>query len=270
MPLPFTKMQALGNDVIIIDDLGKRSTTFHTDTPEYARQLCDRRFGIGADQILWLRDAHDKTCDARMEVLNSDGSTAEMCGNGVRSVGVYLHRYGLKPNQFSYKIETLAGIKTVEMRENGIAVDMGIPEISTQDETLEVLGNTYTYRYVNMGNPHVVVMVPKVDAIDLNQVGSAIEHHPKFPNRTNVEFVEVTGPSSVKARIWERGAGATLACGTGACAAVVVPLLKKLVTGPTVTIALPGGELKVHWNGPGQEVIKEGQAQEVFKGEYLG
>ena len=174
MALPFLKMQGLGNDVIVIDDLGKPSSTFNSVTAEFARKICDRRYGIGADQLLWLRDAVSKDADARMEVLNSDGSIAEMCGNGVRAVGHYLHRYGLRPHQAHYVVETLAGLKQVEVRASAIAVQMGIPEVGSS-ETIAISGTNYEFLPINIGNPHAVIFVPDVKTVALETIGPMIE-----------------------------------------------------------------------------------------------
>ena len=268
MALPFLKMQGLGNDVIVIDDLGKPSSTFNSVTAEFARKICDRRYGIGADQLLWLRDAESKDADVRMEVLNSDGSVAEMCGNGVRAVGHYLHRYGLRPHQANYVVETLAGLKPVEVRASAIAVHMGVPEVS-QSESLAINGTNYDFLPVNMGNPHAVIFVSDVKSVALETVGPLIERHSRFPARTNVEFVQVLSDHEIQVRIWERGAGATLACGTGACAAAVAAFAQGKIKG-VVQVKLPGGDLKINWDGPGKSVVMEGPAQEVFRGEYFG
>lgn len=268
MALPFLKMQATGNDLIIIDDLAKPATTFHTATPEVARKICDRRFGIGADQILWLREPSNEKADAEMVILNSDGSTAEMCGNGLRAVGVYLHRHGTKPYQPSYTIQTMAGLQTVEVRSTEIAVDMGVPELSKKAESITAQGQSFEFTRVAFGNPHAVIFVDDVAKIDLEKTGSEIENHSLFPKKTNVEFVQVIDPHTVRARIWERGAGATLACGSGACAAAVVAMERGKVKSP-VKVELPGGVLTISWEGQGQSVVKAGPAQEVFKGELV-
>lgn len=268
MALPFIKMQATGNDLVIIDDLAKPVTTFHTATPEVARKICDRRFGIGADQILWLREPSQKGADAEMVILNSDGSTAEMCGNGLRAVGIYLHRYGTKQYQPSYTIQTEAGLQKVEVRSTDIAVHMGVPEVSPQVEKISVEGKSFDFTRVAFGNPHAVIMVDDLSKIDLHQLGPKIEISSLFPKKTNVEFVQVLGPHKIEAKIWERGAGATLACGSGACAAAVIALSTGKVKSP-VDVVLPGGTLSIAWEGKGKPVIKAGPAQEVFRGELM-
>jgi len=268
MALPFIKMQATGNDLVIIDDLAKPVTTFHTATPEVARKICDRRFGIGADQILWLREPSKNGADAEMVILNSDGSTAEMCGNGLRAVGIYLHRHGTKPYQPTYSIQTEAGLQLVEVRSTDVAVHMGVPDVSKNVEKISVLGKNFGFTRVTFGNPHAVIMVDDLSQIDLLELGPKIETDPLFPKKTNVEFVQVLGPHKIEAKIWERGAGATLACGSGACAAAVIALISGRVKSP-VDVVLPGGTLSISWEGQGKPVIKAGTAQEVFRGELM-
>lgn len=268
MALPFIKMQATGNDLIIIDDLAKPVTTFHTATPEVAKKICDRRFGIGADQILWLREPSQENADAEMVILNSDGSTAEMCGNGLRAVGIYLHRHGTKPYQPTYTIQTAAGLQTVEVRATEIAVNMGVPELAAKSESLTAQGKTFEFTRVSFGNPHAVMFVDDLSKIDLPVIGPEIEKHALFPKKTNVEFVQVIDPHTIRAKIWERGAGATLACGSGACASAVVALERGKVKSP-VKVELPGGVLTISWDGKGKPVTKAGAAQEVFRGELV-
>lgn len=277
MAIPFVKMHGLGNDFVLIDDLGKPQALCQAIDPEFARRICDRRRGVGADQLLWLKQPVDSRSDARMEILNSDGSIAEMCGNGIRAAGLYLHRHGPKRKP-SYGIETLAGLKLVEVREDSasslvsvlVSVDMGAPGLGAgfpqAGEPITVLGGEYRFFEVDMGNPHAVIFVDAVERVDLERLGPAIEAHPRFPRRTNVEFVEVLGPHAIQVRVWERGAGVTLACGTGACASAVAALATGRVQGK-LEVRLPGGSLWIRWDA-GSSVIMEGPAEEVFHGDF--
>ena len=285
LKLPFVKMQGLGNDFIVIDDIGKVQAIGRRPevTPELARKICDRRFGVGADQVLWLRPAHSREMDARMEILNADGSIAEMCGNGIRAIGLYLAKHGPIPNRVIYSIETLAGIKTVQIHGDEVTVDMGAPKLAGgfestvsgpgsnvwrgPGEKLEVAGRVLEFFEVDMGNPHAVVFVEDVAAVALEEIGPKFEVHSRFPARTNVEFVQVLGPDQIRVRVWERGAGVTLACGTGACASAVAALATGRVQGE-VKVDLPGGQLKIVWPGPAQSVVMAGPAAEVFRGEF--
>jgi diaminopimelate epimerase len=277
MGIPFLKMQGLGNDFVVIDDLGKPEGLRQRIPPELAREICDRRFGVGADQILWLKTPQDASCDARMDILNADGSVAEMCGNGIRAAGLYLYRHGPKPKS-GYRIETLGGIKDLEICKDGeggarsVRVDMEKPLLQggfpDQGERLMAGGQELRFFEVNMGNPHTVFFTDDVLGVPLERLGPLIETHARFPSRTNVEFVQVTGPSAIRVRVWERGAGITLACGTGACASAVASLATRRVSG-TVEVELPGGLLKIRWN-PGEPVFMEGPAEEVFRGVFEG
>lgn len=266
--LKFTKMHGLGNDFVVIDDLGLKPSTSGIITSEQAKKICDRRFGIGADQILWLKPPLKNSFDARMEVLNADGSVAEMCGNGIRAVGLYLNEQTQKKKS-EYRIETLAGSKLVKIREDQVLVDMGRPHLgtsfATDGEWLEVDGDEIHFYEVDMGNPHAVIFVQNFLQLPVEKWGPALETHPRFPKRTNVEFVVVRSSSMIEVKIWERGAGMTLACGTGACAAAVASLATGKTRGP-VQVHLPGGKLKIGWEGPETSVLMEGPAQKVFQG----
>ncbi len=277
--IPFVKMHGLGNDFVVIDDLGKSP---HNLGPQEAQTLCDRRFGIGADQVLWLKASQGPgnagvRCDVRMEILNSDGSSAEMCGNGIRAVALYLQRHSAIKGRSSYRIETLAGTKIVTIKNDLVNVDMGAPGLGAHFDKGEALklssGQELRFHEVSMGNPHAVFFTDRVSTVDLEKIGPEIERHPRFPKRTNVEFVEVTGPSSIKIRVWERGAGITLACGTGACASAVATLGTGRAQG-RLEVVLPGGALQIGWEGASKRsethpVMMEGPATEVFRGEYL-
>ncbi len=274
--LPFIKMQGLGNDFVVIDDLERAAPAVEI-TAELAARICDRRFGIGADQILWLRPAHgsaggaaQRGADARMEILNADGSTAEMCGNGIRAVGLYLSR-GKFAGRPQLRIETLAGLKIIDVLGpsadgDEFRVDMGVPTVASKPEALKLKDRALDFIEVNVGNPHAVFFAENAAGVPLESLGPEIEHHPRFPKRTNVEFVEIQGPAQAKVRVWERGAGITLACGTGACASGVAAIATGRAKSP-VDIHLPGGRLRITWS-PGQPVLMEGPAKEVFRGEF--
>jgi diaminopimelate epimerase len=273
----FTKMHGLGNDFIVIDDLGVASVISGGLSSEVAQKICDRRFGIGADQILWLRKPHASALDARMEILNADGSIAEMCGNGIRAVALYLNRH-VFAGKTEFQIETLAGIKKVQVNGASVLVDMGIPFLGSGDvsqstdsisgggELIQAGGAEFRFSEVNVGNPHAVFFVDQVTNFPVEKWGAILENHSRFPNRTNVEFVEVKSPNRIQVRVWERGAGITLACGTGACASAVASLAAGKVQNP-VEVQLPGGNLKITWSGPNNPVMMEGPAEEVFRGE---
>ncbi len=272
MKISFLKMHGLGNDFVVIDDLAKPLTEI---SPKLAQRICDRRFGVGADQILRLK--RSEKADAFMEIINADGSVAEMCGNGIRAVALYLYRRGLSPGRQEYRVDTLAGVKTLTVHpgkspsEDSVTVDMGIPVLGSgfpSGEPIDVEGEPFKFFEVNVGNPHAVFYVDDVDVFPVEQYGPLVEHHPRFPRRTNVEFVQVIDPSRVRVRVWERGAGITLACGTGATAVGVATLARGMARSP-VRIDLPGGALKISWNGIGTPALMEGPAEEVFQGEFI-
>lgn len=271
----FAKYQGLGNDFVIVDASQEKLADF----PCAARTLCDRRFGIGADGLvlLWPLDGEN----ARMRIFNSDGSEAEMCGNASRCVPLYWLEKGLM-RQNALTLHTLAGpIKTeiLDLSRRLVCVDMGEPrllrgQIPMQGDPaekalkvpLEAGGQTWVGTAVSMGNPHFVVFVPDLEKTDVAAVGPLLETHPAFPNKTNVEFVQRLDPSALRMRVWERGAGITKACGTGACAALVAAALARL-TGSVANVILDGGELQISWRGDNR-VLMTGPAQKVFEGEY--
>lgn len=279
--LPFTKMHGLGNDFVVVAESGSRlfplgaTTTPIQITPELARKLCDRRFGIGADQVLWLREPH-QAGDIRMEIFNPDGSAAEMCGNGIRAVALYLRDHGVRRAD-RYEVETVAGLLSVSLNGDFVTVNMGQPELgagarSKLGESLAPpVGADGTglgpFFEVGMGNPHAVFFT----SLPVENLGPAIERHVRFPKRTNVEFVQVmnAGPAgaTIQVRVWERGAGLTLACGTGACASAVATIVTGRAQSP-LNVDLPGGRLKISWEGEGRPVMMEGPAREVFSGRY--
>ena len=274
--MKFTKMHGLGNDYVYLDC----TESGPGDLPGLARRMSDRHFGVGADGLICVRTS--ERADFRMEMYNADGSEGEMCGNGIRCVGKFLYDKGLT-DQTELTIETLAGEKTLELHVEGgtvvsVSVDMGEPILTPEripvlgagesflSRRIMVNGREWAVTCVSMGNPHAVVFVPDVDRLNLEEWGPAFEHHAIFPNRTNTEFVEVENQSTLRMRVWERGSGPTLACGTGACA-VLAAAVKSGQSDRRATVALPGGELKVEWERESGRILLTGPACTVFQGE---
>jgi diaminopimelate epimerase len=279
MTIAFSKYQGLGNDFILIDN---RDSNEPSITPEQAVKLCDRHFGIGGDGVIFALPGEQGT-DYTMRIFNSDGSEPEMCGNGIRCLAKFIADLEGKNNQtIAYRIHTLAGTITPQVLADGqVRVDMGEPrllaaEIPTTlssaddkviNQTLVVEGQSWAVTCVSMGNPHCITFVDDVAGIPLETIGTKFEHHPVFPQRTNTEFIEVVRPDYVKMRVWERGAGITLACGTGACATVVAGVL----TGKcdrACTVELPGGCLQIEWSQADNRVYMTGPAELVFDGKF--
>jgi diaminopimelate epimerase len=279
MTIAFSKYQGLGNDFILIDN---RDSNEPSITPEQAVKLCDRHFGIGGDGVIFALPGKQGT-DYTMRIFNSDGSEPEMCGNGIRCLAKFIADLEGKNNQtITYRIHTLAGTITPQVLADGqVRVDMGEPrllaaEIPTTlssaddkviNQTLVVEGQSWAVTCVSMGNPHCITFVDDVAGIPLETIGTKFEHHPVFPQRTNTEFIEVVRPDYVKMRVWERGAGITLACGTGACATVVAGVL----TGKcdrACTVELPGGCLQIEWSQADNRVYMTGPAELVFDGKF--
>ncbi len=279
MIVEFSKYQGLGNDFILIDNRHQKEPLI---SPEVAIEMCDRHFGIGADGVIFALPATDGN-DYKMRIFNSDGSEPEMCGNGIRCLAKFIAELEGKSNrEQSYQIDSLAGVMIPKSQLDGqICVDMGLPmllagEIPTTlatesekaiDRPLEVGGKTWSVTCVSMGNPHCITFVEDNETIDLTQIGTLFEHHPAFPQRTNTEFVEVVSRNYLKMRVWERGAGITLACGTGACAVVVAGVLNGLCD-RLCTVELPGGCLTIEWSELDGRVYMTGAAQKVFTGIY--
>jgi len=279
MSLAFTKYHGLGNDFILIDN---RHSNNPLISPEQAVKMCDRHFGIGADGVIFALPGQEGT-DYTMRIFNSDGSEPEMCGNGIRCFARFLADLeGEVTIGKSYRIHTLAGVITPRLEAGGqITVDMGFPQLLAADipttladgdkkvidVPLEVAGQSWSVTCVSMGNPHCINFVENVDQISLEQIGPQFENHPAFPKKTNTEFIQAIAPNYLKMRVWERGAGITLACGTGACASVVAGVL----TGKSerrCTVELPGGCLQIEWCEIDQRIYMTGPAQRVFTGDY--
>jgi len=275
--LKFVKMHGAGNDFIVVD--GTTENIIEDDLPELSKRICDRHFGVGGDGLIIV--LHSNVADFRMRIFNPDGSEAEMCGNGVRVFAKYIYDRKMHKD-VAMTVETLAGIKTLEINATGdkaktVRVDMGEPkllrfeipmrgkpDVKVIGEPLRVAGKRIEITCVSMGNPHCVVFVDDVDHYPVGKMGPLIENHPKFPARTNVEFVEVINPHEIKVRTWERGVGETLACGTGACASVVAGSLNGK-TLRKVTVHLRGGDLNIEW-ADNNRLLMTGPAEEVFEG----
>lgn len=277
--MKFTKMHGLGNDYVYVNCFEETIA----NPPEVSKFVSDRHFGIGSDGLIMIHPS--KVADFEMEMYNADGSRAEMCGNGIRSVAKYVYDYGLT-DKTSISVETLAGIKHLDLTvENGkvtlVKVDMGRPElfpkkipVVMEDETVEkvvdepilVDGKEYRMTAVSMGNPHVIVYIDDVQGLDIEEIGPKFENHERFPQRINTEFVRVLDRTTVEMRVWERGSGETLACGTGACAVAVACMLNGL-TEDEVTVKLLGGDLRIRWDREADRVYMTGPATVVFDGE---
>ncbi|MCM1983311.1 diaminopimelate epimerase [Lyngbya confervoides] len=277
MQIQFSKYQGLGNDFVLIDNRHQSDPVL---TPTQAEKLCDRHFGIGADGIIFLlpgQAGHSHT----MRIFNADGSEPEMCGNGIRCLAKFIaHLEHREEGDLSYRIQTLAGtIEPVVLRDGQVRVNMGHPRLQGQDipthlgnphqpvidQPLEVGNGTWQVTCVSMGNPHCITFVDRLADIPLADLGPAFEHHPAFPQRTNTEFIEIVRPDYLKMSVWERGAGMTLACGTGACASLVAGVLNQKCH-RKATVELPGGPLEIEWAAAGDPVYMTGPAEWVFSG----
>ena len=273
MKLRFTKMHGLGNDFVVID-----ATRAPADlTPARVRAIADRHFGVGCDQLLVVEPAGQPGVDFRYRIFNADGGEVEQCGNGARCFVRFVHDKGLSDKR-EIRVETRSGIIAPRLREDGlVTVDMGVPELaparipflSDSDAVVQPLpvGEvTVAITAVSMGNPHAVQVVADVDAAPVAEQGALIERHERFPARVNAGFMQVLEPHRVRLRVFERGAGETLACGTGACAAVVAGIVRGLLDSP-VRVVTRGGELTIAWEGDGAPVLMTGPAITVFTGE---
>lgn len=271
--LAFTKMQGLGNDFVMIDAVRQDIQL----TEEQVRHLADRHFGVGCDQLLVVEPAQTPGVDFRYRIFNADGGEVEQCGNGARCFARFVFDQGLTHKQ-EIRVETKKGIIAPRLEADGnVTVDMGVPVLKPVDvpfvsdsdayvQPLDVAGTAVAITAVSMGNPHAVQVVADVDSAPVAFQGPLIENHPRFPARVNAGFLQVVDEHRVRLRVYERGAGETLACGTGACAAVVAGILRELVVSP-VTVETRGGELTIAWNGVGTPVMMTGPAVTVFSGE---
>ena len=273
----FTKMQGLGNDYVYVNCFEEKVAR----PSETAVRVSDRHFGIGADGLILIKPS--EKADFEMEMYNADGSRGEMCGNGIRCVAKYVYDYGLT-DQTHISIETLGGIKYLDLiveegRVRLVKVDMGSPVLEAEqipiiglgnrvlDETIRVDDMEYRITGVSMGNPHGVVFLKDVKNLEIEKIGPLFEHHECFPNRVNTEFAHVLDRQTAEMRVWERGSGETLACGTGACAVAVACVLNGY-TEEEVTVKLLGGELQIRWDREKDRVYMTGPAEVVFDGEW--
>ena len=272
--LRFTKMQGLGNDFVVLDGICQKVDL----APEHRRLLADRRLGVGCDQILVVERATCPNADFRYRIYNADGGEVEQCGNGARCFVKFVRDHGYT-DAHRIRVETRGGIIEPEMAAGGeVTVDMGAPRFAPSEipfvadpdavvHPLDVDGETILVTVVSMGNPHAVQVVANVDRAPVATQGPRLEHHPRFPQRVNAGYMQVVDRATIRLRVWERGAGETPACGTGACAAVVAGIRRGLLAA-TVRVETRGGWLTITWPGPGAPVAMTGPATTVFEGEW--
>ena len=271
MRIDFTKMHGVGNDFVVFDAPADESVL----QPERLRILADRRTGIGFDQALVLGGPKRADTAVFYRIFNADGDEVEQCGNGARCIAALLHHRGLTRNG-AVALDSPAGVVRAHVSAERVSVDMGVPNFdprslpfearAEQDPyPLELAGQTLQIGAVSMGNPHAVLTVPAVDAAPVASLGPAIEHHPRFPQRVNAGFLQIVASGQVRLRVYERGAGETLSCGTGACAAVAVARRRGLLDA-RVRVGTRGGELQVDWEGPGEHIWLTGPTQISFVG----
>ena len=272
--LAFTKMQGLGNDFVVVD-----ATTRPFDlSPAQIRMLADRRFGVGCDQVLVVEAPSSAGVDFRYRIFNADGGEVEQCGNGARCFVVFVRARGLTDRR-EIRVETRSGVIVPRLEDDGqVTVDMGVPRFAPETvpflggtgapvERLDVDGTILEVSVLSMGNPHAVQIVADVDAAPVATQGPRIEGHPRFPSRVNAGYMQVLDRDNIRLRVWERGAGETLACGTGACAAVVAGRRRGCLDA-RVTVATRGGALAIRWDGEGRPVWMTGPAAIVFEGRW--
>jgi diaminopimelate epimerase len=280
--MKFTKMHGLGNDFVFVNMLdSKIAESVPEDLSALAERVCHRRFGVGGDGLILVLPSDE--ADFRMRIFNNDGSEPEMCGNGIRCFAKYVRDRGYTLKD-KVSVSTLAGIKVVELhcednKVESVTVDMGAPILIPGDipviwegdsvigGEIDIDGTKFKMTCVSMGNPHAVIFVDNINQVDLEGVGPKIETHRVFPRKTNVEFVQVLSESEIRMRVWERGAGVTLACGTGACASTVASILNGK-TSRSIDVHLDGGTLSIEWNEKDGHVYMSGPATEVFEGEF--
>ncbi|ACE83855.1 diaminopimelate epimerase [Cellvibrio japonicus] len=273
MRIRFSKMHGLGNDFVVIDGISQTVRL----TPEKIRKLADRHFGVGCDQVLLVEIPEQPNVDFRYRIFNCDGSEVENCGNGARCFAVFVRERRLTGKRV-IRVETAGGIIELRVQDDEqVSVDMGVPRLLPEkipfvaDQQavtypLDVAGQVCSISAVSMGNPHAVMLVDDVKSAPVGQLGPLVENHPRFPARVNAGFLQVVSRDEINLRVYERGAGETLACGTGACAAVVTGRLRGLLN-DTVKVNLPGGSLRISWPGEGHSVIMTGPAVTVFHGQ---
>jgi diaminopimelate epimerase len=283
MKLRFTKMHGLGNDFVVLDGIAQRIDL----SPAQYRRLADRRLGIGCDQVLVVEPPRSADVDFRYRIFNADGGEVEQCGNGARCFVAFVRHKGYTQAK-RIRVETAGGIIVPEVVANGeVTVDMGEPRFNPSEipfvraqvddpsvggnddivQPLDVAGETIAISVVSMGNPHAVQVVADVETAPVSTQGPLLEHHARFPQRVNAGYMQVVDRATIRLRVWERGAGETLACGTGACAAVVTGIRRELIDSP-VRVETRGGWLTIAWPGPGAGVMMTGPATTVFEGEW--
>lgn len=273
----FAKMQGAGNDYVYINCFEEKIDDPHT----LSKRISDRHFGVGSDGLVLIMPSD--TCDFRMRMFNADGSEAQMCGNASRCVGKYVYDHGMTDKK-EISLETKSGVKKLKLfvekgRVSRVCVDMGVPRFEPAlipvliegdaviDEPVVVGDELFRITCVSMGNPHAVIFLSDITGDDLHRIGAMIENHPLFPERTNVEFVQVLSPQELRMRVWERGAGETLACGTGACASLVAAVANGLAD-RKATLRLLGGDLEIEWDSISGHLFMTGPAETVFEGDF--
>lgn len=274
MKLRFTKMHGLGNDFVVIDGISQKVRL----SADKVKRLADRRFGVGCDQVLIVEVPQSPDVDFRYRIYNADGSEVENCGNGARCFARFVIDRKLTGKR-NIVVETANGIMSLHIQDNDdVRVDMGAPRLKPADLPFEATSQSTTYKLglvngdslevsaVSMGNPHAVTLVDCVDSAPVETLGPQLENHASFPKRVNVGFMQIVSPQEINLRVYERGSGETLACGTGACAAVVAGRLRNLLDSK-VRVNLPGGSLTIEWQGEGHSVLMSGPAATVFHGQ---
>jgi diaminopimelate epimerase len=260
--LAFTKMQGAGNDFVVLDCT--RQAFFLT--AQQIRKIADRHFGVGCDQLLVVEPARSPQSDFRYRIFNADGGEVEQCGNGARCFVKYVHAKGLSAKR-EIRVETLGGVIAPRLEDDGeVSVDMGPPTLASPPvEKLSLAGESVEVAILSMGNPHAVQLVPDLERAPVTTQGPLLERHPRFPNRVNAGYVQILDRHAIALRVWERGAGETLSCGTGACAAAVSGIARGLLDSP-VRVQTHGGALTISWSGGDNAVWMKGPAQAVFEG----
>jgi diaminopimelate epimerase len=272
--LAFTKMHGLGNDFVVVDATREPFAL----TPPQIRMLADRRFGVGCDQVLVVERAREGSADFRYRIFNADGGEVQQCGNGARCFVVFVRDRGLTDKRV-LTVETAGGVIRPSLEADGsVTVDMGVPRFDPREvpftegtgqatDELMLDGTRLVVSVLSMGNPHAVQVVPDVDAAPVTTQGPRIERHPRFPQRVNAGYMQIVDRATIRLRVWERGAGETPACGTGACAAVVAGIRRGLID-RRVRVITRGGELAIEWDGDGRPVMMTGPATTVFEGTW--
>ncbi|QOW24346.1 diaminopimelate epimerase [Lysobacter sp. H23M47] len=274
--LPFSKMHGAGNDFVVLDLRGDR----HAPEPDLCRAIAHRHHGVGCDQILTIEAPRTAAAIASYRIWNADGSTSQQCGNGARCVAAWLVRDGSAPASGDFQLDSPIGAHTVHRLQDGrYRVDMGVPEFEPARIPMEgfdaprdpyvlpVRGSIMPVGAVSMGNPHALIEVEDIDAADMEMAGPGLQDHPAFPESVNVGFAQILGRDRIRLRVYERGVGETLACGSGACAAVAI-LARRGLVDRDVQVSLPGGDLQISWPADDQPVVMTGAAEFVFEGEW--